>query len=379
MYRYAVPVLIIIGCTSLPSHHNRLPTVTILSGPTQLNPTDTAVFSWLGHDPDGLVVGYRYGIDEVVPTIWTESTHLRLSGISTGSHVFYLVAVDDSAGCSTPAVHPFVVRGVTPLPCLGTDTTFELATWNLREFPLAGDSTVKLVAEIMLTLGLDLYALQEISDTLAFQRLLNRLPGYRGLYSRDDYGSFYQKTGIVYRSVGITVEDVHQIFWENDSFPRPPLVVRMTGLAPTPPLDFRLIVLHLKAGESSSDRARRAGACRGLKIYFDSLFTHGDSSIVAAGDWNDELTDPPGQNVFLPLLVDSLRYRFLSYPLAGDQQQASHVPSGTLLDHIMTTTSFCPGLCQETTFTLRIDDLVPGYLNLISDHRPVITVVRVSR
>lgn len=376
MFRYALLFsLILTGCTTTPNHRNRLPTVIILSGPDQLTLSDTAVFSWLGHDPDGLVVGYRYGIDETIPTTWTESTSVRLGNIASGNHVFYLVAIDDSSGCSAPAAHPFVVRGITGLPCLGSDTSFELATWNLREFPLAGESTVKLVAGMMLTLNLDVYALQEISDTFAFQRLLARLPEYRGLYSQDDYGSYYQKTAVVYKRREISVQNVHQIFWGNDSFPRPPLVMQMSVSDPAPPLDFRLMVLHLKAGQSSSDRAKRAGACRALKAYFDSLLATGDSEILAAGDWNDELTDPPAENVFLPLLADSLNYRFLTYPLTRNRQQASYIPSSALLDHIMTTTSLCPRHVQETTFTLRIDDLLPDYLERISDHRPVITII----
>ncbi|MEO0074110.1 MAG: endonuclease/exonuclease/phosphatase family protein [candidate division WOR-3 bacterium] len=378
-FRLLLLLLLLSACTSPPGHRNRLPTVTILTGPDQLDPGETALFRWQGYDADGLVTGYRYGIDETIPSTWTESSSIRLSGIPSGNHVFYLVAVDDSGGYSLPAAHPFLVRGIAGIPCLGTDTTFELATWNLREFPLAAAPTIKLVAGMMLTLDLDIYALQEISDTVAFRRLLNRLPGYRGLYSYDDYGSSYQKTGIVYRQTAISVQNVHQVFWENDSFPRPPLVMQMAASEPAFSFSSQLIVLHLKAGQSSSDRARRAGACRALKAYFDSLLVIGDSNIIAAGDWNDELSDPPDQNVFLPLLSDSSRYRFLTLPLTRNPQQASYIPSSALLDHIMTTARFCPGRVRDSTFTLRTDDVIPGYLEFVSDHRPVITIIRPSR
>lgn len=78
--------------------------------------------------------------------------------------------------------------------------------------------------------------------------------------------------------------------------------------------DFFLMVLHLKAGSDYADRLRRAGACRQLKHYIDSvLITGGSSNFIVAGDWNDRLDAPPDSNVLRPFLEDSLNYFFLPY------------------------------------------------------------------
>ena len=60
---------------------------------------------------------------------------------------------------------------------VGTDTTLELVTWNLRNFASdAGSDEVALVAEAIAGLGADVVALQEIAQGVRFDQLLERLP-----------------------------------------------------------------------------------------------------------------------------------------------------------------------------------------------------------
>ncbi|MBM3315327.1 hypothetical protein FJY71_05755 [candidate division WOR-3 bacterium] len=376
----AAGVLGVAACEEPEGYRNRPPTVVITSGPVQVFPDDTVRLTWTGSDADGTVTGYLFGLDDSTPQSATESTGVTLAGLAPGRRAFYVRAVDDSGAMSAAAVHPFRVRSLTGVERRGSDTTFEVATWNVQNFPRAGDSTATLVGELMLALDLDVYALQEVEDTLAFLEMLAGLPGYAGLFSDDDYGSFYQKTAVVYKTGAVAVSGVHQLFWGNDSFPRPPLVMRVAATALGRTFDFQLMVMHLKAGMEASDRALRAGACRALKEYFDSeLARGGDSDYVAVGDWNDELDDPPGENVFLPLLADSARYRFLTLPMAGNEELASYIPSAALLDHVMVTAGALPEYGTGYTVTLRVDDELPGYEDWVSDHRPVMAVFPVFR
>jgi endonuclease/exonuclease/phosphatase family metal-dependent hydrolase len=139
-------------------------------------------------------------------------------------------------------------------------------------------------------------------------------------------------------------------------------------------MSFRLIVMHLKAGGSASDREQRLRACQDLKAYIDGELVQGsESTFVVVGDWNDELDDEPTENVFAALLEDSLDYRFLTLPLAGNSHYSSYIGGG-LIDHVMVTAAALPDYAGGLTATLRLDDEIYDYVDLVSDHRPVMAV-----
>jgi endonuclease/exonuclease/phosphatase family metal-dependent hydrolase len=380
MNKWFLGLVLILSCTEPLPNGNQSPTVVFTIKPSVITDVDSVRFEWQGNDFDGRIAGYFYGLDDTTPDIWTESTGVTLYNLSWGSHVFCLQAIDDSGARSIVALAPFHVAFPGAIPSLGDDTTLEIVTWNIQNFPKNGDSTLMFLRTIIPRMDLDLYCIQEIEDTIAFLNLLAGLPNYQGFYSRDNYGSFYQKTAVIYKSGIIEVSDVHQIFWENDSFPRPPLVMTVTASSNGATFDFRLIVLHLKAGSSVSDWARRAGACRLLKTYIDSqLARGGEQDFVVAGDWNDELDKPEPQNVFLPFLADTINYQFLTQPLAGNEFYGSLVTSGVLFDHILVTSDVLTEYTGGRTTTLRLDDELVGYLRLISDHRPVMATFPVFK
>lgn len=380
MRRGCLLLLLALGCLGPKPPKNRAPTVVFTLKPGVVSGSDSVRFGWRGADVDGRVVGYYYGVDDTAPDIWTEDTLVTLSGVAFGNHIFYLQAVDDSGARSLTAVAPFRMEFPGVLPVLGTDTTFELLTWNIQNFPRRGDSTVLLLQMLLSRMDVDLLCIQEIADTLGFRNLVAGLAGYQGVYSRDDYGGFYQKTGVIYKTDLVTVRDVHQIFWGNDSFPRPPLEMTVCAHHNGDTFDFRLLVLHLKAGAGASDRARRAGACRLLKRYLDTeLGRGGEADFIVAGDWNDELDDPPEENVFLPFLEDTLHYRFLTRELAGDERNGSLVNAPVLFDHILVSADALAEYRGGNTAVVRLDERLVDYERLISDHRPVMARFPVFR
>jgi len=377
---WCVLLLFLIHCGKTGVGVNKAPTVIITSAPVEIQDCDSARFEWQGFDSDGEIVGYYYWLDDSSTKNWTGINTVTFHQLPYGNHLFSVQAVDDSGRGSLVAVAPFRVSYLGAIPKLGTDTTLEIMTWNIQNFPKAGDTTLDLLALIISRLDIDIYCLQEIADTLAFCRLVNRLNGYQGFFSEDDYGTFYQKTGVIYKEGLVDFWSRYQIFWNNDSFPRPPLVMKAQAHHNGRDFDFGLMVLHLKAGSKVSDRLRRAGACRLLKCYLDSVITNGgEPDFVVTGDFNDRLDASSAENVFLPFLDDSLDYRFLTLLLVGNSYYSSIIGSDVIFDHILVSAEVLPEYSGGKTVTVRLDDFITDYTRIISDHRPVMAIFPVFK
>ena len=57
----------------------------------------------------------------------------------------------------------------------GTDSTFEILTWNIEWFPKNGQITVDYVTQIIQALEIDVLAIQEVDDTDMFDQMLENL------------------------------------------------------------------------------------------------------------------------------------------------------------------------------------------------------------
>ena len=259
----------------------------------------------------------------------------------------------------------------------GSEETFDIATWNIKEFPRRGQRTIDTLAILIEDLQLDLIAFQEIADSIAFDSLLARLDGWDGFYSPDIRPpDFYLKTGIIYRTDQVSVLSWEPLFW-NDTWecPRPPLRATVVANLPGGTFDFYLIDLHLKALDDDSSRERRMAAMAMLKDYLDEIVPFlPDHDWLVVGDFNDELTDPQDQNIFWEFLQDSTDYTFLTLPLAGNPYWSSYPYYNSLIDHLMATED-AMGEYGEAgeTITLRLDDEYSNYDYVISDHRPVMS------
>jgi len=256
----------------------------------------------------------------------------------------------------------------------GTDTTFDLITWNVVEFPGNGFRTIDTLAVLINDLDIDMMAMEEIADTSAFYQLLQRLPGWNGVFAPYDYptGS-YLKTGLLWRTDRASVTYVEQLFVGNQyQFPRPPIHLQATVTLGSSQIDFHIIVLHLKALSDEESRIRRQAAILMLKAYLDNNIPNApDQDWIVLGDYNDELDDSQNENVFWPLLTDSTDYRFLTLPMAGIPYWASYPSFNSLIDHILISRDAIDEYGNGNTITLRLDDEYSNYFYRISDHRPV--------
>ena len=136
----------------------------------------------------------------------------------------------------------------------------------------------------------------------------------------------------------------------------------------SPPLDLRVGVVHLKARSDAQSRARRRAASTELRHWFDAGGEQGLSIVL--GDFNDEVTDSPTDNVFTPLLDDSAHVTFLTESIEADGA-STYIPWSRMLDHIAVSTPLLPHHLDTEVLPL---DQSTTYEQHVSDHRPVLTV-----
>lgn len=232
-------------------------------------------------------------------------------------------------------------------------------TWNINLFPHSDRADDVIVAELS-KLAPDVVGFEEILDANAFQAMASQLAGYRMVLARRGYDS----------GVGALVKDSLTVLasdslYTNDSyaFPRPPLRLSLQ-LSSGQRLD--LIVVHLKAQLDAASQTRRRAAVSKLAADLASATT----PTIIVGDWNDQVTDAPDQNVFGPLVEGG--YTFLTLPLA-QAGKYSYAPFHSFLDHVALDGSAAQQLRPFVTDVLPLDQQVSGYQNAVSDHDPVIS------
>ena len=260
----------------------------------------------------------------------------------------------------------------------GQEDRFEIATWNLENFPKDGKTTVNSLGIVIENLDIDLFAVEEISNTSMFDSLVSKLPGWKGVLTDYSYSNgTYQKTGFLYKSGFISLSNIKSLSIDayteyGDAFPRPPFsaYVQVKDLNGTP-FDFNLIVIHLKAYSGIENEVRRRLACELLEDYINTEINNGaDPDFIVLGDWNDSITDDPESNVFTVFLDQPQNYTFLTQSL-GDQYSYIDERYRSLIDHILITNDVLGEYQGGITEVLYLDEEYAPYPMEISDHRPV--------
>lgn len=263
------------------------------------------------------------------------------------------------------------------LPAYGEENTLEVLSWNIEQFAKHG-RTIENVRDIILDLDTDILAVQEITNNSDFDRLLDSLNAASDTEWDGRLNQFSANliTGIIYKKPLVTVEsDTHLFVGDFDFAGRPPYVLYLRTENNSRIFDFTLIVLHLKAFQDDESRARRRRAIEKLENWVARQLQdpNNDPDFILAGDWNDELDQPPGENVFLPFLSDTANYDFLTQPLVGVPGEFTFLGGGfeSLIDHIMMTRSIDTAYPAYSSQILKIDQSVVNYEEQVSDHRPV--------
>ncbi|MFK8001549.1 MAG: endonuclease/exonuclease/phosphatase family protein [Polyangiales bacterium] len=254
-------------------------------------------------------------------------------------------------------------------PDAGPLPGFTVVTWNIENFPQA-TSTPRLVAEIIESERWDLIGVQEISDDAAFLALIDELEDYDGYVSFDDRA--FQRNGILFRRDRVRVRNVQRLF-ERDgyAFPRDPLAADVTFLNEdgSVAFDFAFVVVHLKATLEEESRLRRLDAIEKLDAWARQVMADGENEVVIVGDYNDEASDPAGENVFGPMLGDG--YSILTQAL--DEDAFSFIPFRALIDHVVITSETIQEYGMGTiSIAENVRTGVLNYTDNVSDHLPVV-------
>ena len=139
---------------------------------------------------------------------------------------------------------------------------FEIATWNIENFPRADILSTVHAGEIIDRLDVDIIGVQEISSIPDFRKLVKEADGYDGVISKHRYNSDRaQKPGFIYKRSEMKLLEAKQIFRNNRfAFPRPPLFARFERINKIDglPQTFTAISVHLKAmGDEKKSEASK--------------------------------------------------------------------------------------------------------------------------
>jgi endonuclease/exonuclease/phosphatase family metal-dependent hydrolase len=262
---------------------------------------------------------------------------------------------------------PPIFDGMT----FGTDTTFEIMTWNIEHFPLNDEITVGLVAEAIRALEIDLIALQEIESEYYFNNLVESLEGWDGYRANSSYYDI--NLAYLYKTAVINMENIYEISeYGHYFFPRYPLVMEFSYEG------FQIISInnHLKAGGYQVDEDRRREASIRLQEYIEENFHY--SNVIVLGDLNDEIQETEEDNVFWNFIEEPDLYQFADMEIAqGSSGYWSYPGWPSHLDHILITNELFyefedPDSGVETIrIDTYLDEGLYEYEQNISDHRPV--------
>jgi endonuclease/exonuclease/phosphatase family metal-dependent hydrolase len=268
-----------------------------------------------------------------------------------------------NTGGSAPDETPVAGKYANCLSVL-SNTTLDIVTWNIEHFPKEGTTSINLVKELILAMDADIIAVQEISNATDFATLMLGLPGYG---SRLHTTPSDLRLGYIYKTSEITdFSGLTPLFTDDlSAFPRPALMATATHVSGQ---QVTLINLHLKCCDDGTSIPRRQAASTKLKSYIDTNLAN--ASVVVLGDYNEDITQPEGNQVFTNFVNDATNYKFADMAIATGGAGGWSYPSWpSHLDHILITNELFSKV--YVTKTVPFNNCESSYYGNASDHRPV--------
>ena len=274
----------------------------------------------------------------------------------------------------------FLNTGLSQVPKIGTDSTLDVATWNIEWFgdSLNGPSNevtqLKNVTEVIASMDMDIMALCEVSNPGYWQKLQNNLIDYGAVITTFTQT---QKTALLYRKSMFRLLYSKSILLPFDyefAGGRFPLEVALETQWGGKKDTVYCWVIHLKANTgTTADKLasydRRAKAAEELKKYLDPKK---QLKGWVLGDWNDDLDVSIVSGKASPYLAwrNDTNYVFPSYRLSLAKQKSTASYS-EMIDHICC----LPAMKQNWLFNqsgVMVGDAYIGSYRLnTSDHYPV--------
>ena len=251
----------------------------------------------------------------------------------------------------------------------GTNETLDIITWNIENYPKGDYLTTEYVANFINSFNdIDIIALQEITNEEAFFNIIPLLldNGWEGFRSEDTNN---QELSYLINTEHVNIlEQPYEILSDEEYYfaYRAPYVIEIEFNNEI----FYIINVHLKCCNGSEERREISSLY--LKEYIDQNFSF--DNVIVLGDFNDDITEPESQNVFLNFLNDVDNYLFADLDIAlGSSNNWSFPNWPSHLDHILISNEVFD--YHLNTETIKLDNYMVGgwgrYDSFVSDHRPV--------
>nr|WP_321452424.1 endonuclease/exonuclease/phosphatase family protein [uncultured Carboxylicivirga sp.] len=271
--------------------------------------------------------------------------------------------------------------------CVGSTSaeSLEVVTFNLEHFrvnaqpdhPYSVSVRIPYIASLIGQLDADVVALQEVGSEYVTLRLADELPGWEGIFTPKSSGK--QSLAYLYKTSEVELyesETEALSFGADDYLPFPRLPFKIKIHHKGTGLDVYLINNHLKCCGGTSNKDRRRDAAEKLKNYIDTQLD--DEPVIVLGDCNDYISENySSDNVFWNFVEDADNYQFTDMQIAmGDEEYWSYPGSyyNSHLDHILITNELFD--VYQSVTTIRPSFCYTDYLEMISDHRPVMAVFK---
>lgn len=354
---------------------------------------------------DNLTVTAPTGFEVSADGITGSSSTILTPAQANGAHLLYARLAPPANNADYSGVITLEATGLSrTYPVFGSSQTgtgtLDIICWNVEWFggtqgPADNDLQQNNVQQVLQTLGADVYALEEVVDTLRLKSVVDNLPGYAYKVSYytssapDPSSGNYatgQKLALVYKTSVLSNVTARGLMASsptassNWASGRVPFLVNADATINGTTRNISFLVLHGKSGDALSDyNARKAGTDE-LKDTLDAQFS--SANVIILGDYNDDLdisiSAPNGGgpvSSYTTLIGDSTdadSYKALSLPLSKAGLRSTKANSD-VIDHVVVSNEMqSMFVAGSTQLRKDIEDVVTDYAITTSDHYPVI-------
>ncbi|MDJ1491669.1 Ig-like domain-containing protein [Cytophagaceae bacterium DM2B3-1] len=305
---------------------------------------------------------------------------------------------------TTGSIHS--TQGYATASSISKSKTFDVATMNVEWFghPSNGPSNNALQAANLRTLinrlDVDIFTLQEISDTVLFvDSVANLLPGYKYVVSSyvsnpETNDPYAQKVITLYKTAtvsklssktlltGVNVNTLPNYpggdptrFWASGRLP-----LLLDAQVTINGVSKHIVVVNIHArANSGDDISRYQMRAYDVKVLKDTLDAYyGNVALLLQGDYNDDVDSTvapipsPLISSYQPYVLDSTHYKTATRVLS-DAGLRSYITQANVIDHItMTDELFSEHLSGSTRIDYALN-YITNYENTLSDHLPSLT------
>lgn len=266
-----------------------------------------------------------------------------------------------------------ITAQIASLAAIGTEDGLEVGAWNIENYPKS-DKSKALVSQVLNKLDVDVMGVEEINNSTVFHELLKEMPKFSGIIAGEKSGHQQsQNVGVIYRTADFNLVSSEDLFAkDSNSFPRPPLLVRLASTK-AGRNELVVIVVHLKAFGDDDSAQRRQAANVKLQAYAAELKQKEPSlQIVILGDFNQPLLDVAEREVFRPWYDDADDFTVKTDALVAKKDYSFFGGQRfSFIDHIISSNNFT----MNEPMVPKLQTVISDFEAHASDHLPVIAKI----